>query len=30
MLGEGFAGIAQALGPLITLGHETLRDDAVD
>jgi aminoglycoside phosphotransferase (APT) family kinase protein len=30
MLGEGFAGISQALGPLVTLGHETLRDDAVD
>ena len=30
MVGEGFAGAGDALVPLVTLGHETLRADAVD
>jgi aminoglycoside phosphotransferase (APT) family kinase protein len=30
MVGEGLAGASEALAPLVTLGHETLRADAVD
>jgi aminoglycoside phosphotransferase (APT) family kinase protein len=30
MVGDGFAGAGDALAPLVTLGHETLRADAVD
>ncbi len=30
MVGGGFAGVGDALGPLVTLGHETLRAGTLD